>query len=98
MNATGTDILSDEAVAFVTDLERRFGGRRRELLDARRQAGREAMEDDVRSIEVEVLLALRRIVEGADGALDGCEVLLVHGSLLRMIGWFAVFTPSSLRA
>ncbi|WP_246050865.1 malate synthase A [Nocardioides guangzhouensis] len=32
-------ILSDEAVAFVADLERRFGGRRRELLDARRKAG-----------------------------------------------------------
>ena len=32
-------LLSDEAVAFVTDLQRRFGPRRDELLAARRQAG-----------------------------------------------------------
>ena len=32
-------LLSDEAVAFVTDLQRRFGPRRDELLAARRQQG-----------------------------------------------------------
>ena len=33
------EILTDDAIAFVTDLERRFGGRRRELLEARLRAG-----------------------------------------------------------
>ena len=32
-------LLSDEAVAFVTDLQRRFGPRSDELLAARRSAG-----------------------------------------------------------
>ncbi len=43
--ATGR-ILTDDALAFVTDLERRFGARRRELLEARaeRQKGLDAGE------------------------------------------------------
>ena len=36
---TTPSLLSDEAVAFVTDLQRRFGPRRDELLAARRSAG-----------------------------------------------------------
>jgi malate synthase len=35
----GASLLTDEAVAFVTDLQRRFGPRRDELLAARRRAG-----------------------------------------------------------
>ena len=36
---TTSPLLSDEAVAFVTDLQRRFGPRRDELLARRRSAG-----------------------------------------------------------
>jgi len=36
---TQTRVLTDEALAFVDDLERRFGPRRRELLEARRRRG-----------------------------------------------------------
>jgi malate synthase len=37
MTKTETRVLTDEALAFVDDLERRFGPRRRELLEARAQ-------------------------------------------------------------
>ena len=38
-SAQSNDVLSDDAVAFVTDLQRRFGPRRDELLAARRRTG-----------------------------------------------------------
>jgi malate synthase len=40
MTKTETRVLTDEALAFVDDLERRFGGRRKELLEARRERRR----------------------------------------------------------
>jgi malate synthase len=49
---TQTRVLTDEALAFVGDLERRFGGRRRELMRARRQRRRQPLDflDETREI------------------------------------------------